>query len=109
MPGPSIRGVKAEYTIAFSIGVLFLAIGVYAAYYFFTTVLPSGKISPSLPLAIVGCSLFGLLMILKSYSIFIPLKKDSQVQHIVCPSCGAMVDEDAEVCEKCKRPLEGQH
>jgi ribosomal protein L40E len=62
----------------------------------------------TLPLGIFGCGLFGLLMILKSYRIFVPLKKNSYAQAIFCPSCGALVAEDAEVCEKCKQKLENQ-
>ncbi len=108
MSGPSIRGVKAEYIIAFSIGVLCLAIGIYGAYYLFSVALPSGKMTNTLPLGIFGCSVFGVLMILKSYPIFVPLKKHSYAQAVVCPSCGALVAEDAEVCEKCKRKLEDQ-
>jgi ribosomal protein L40E len=102
----SIRAVKAEYIIAFAIGVLALVLSVYGAYYLFAIVLPSGKSVTSLPLAIVGGAVFGVIMILKSYSIFIPIKKDSTVKQIVCPSCGALVDEDAEVCGKCKLKLE---
>lgn len=105
MPGPTISGVKAEYTIAFAIGVLALILSVYGAYYLFAIVLPSGKNITSLPLAIVGGAIFGVLMILKSYSIFIPIKKDSTVKQIVCLSCGALVDEDAEVCGKCGRKI----
>ena len=105
MSGPSIHGVKAEYIIVFCIGIVFLAIGVYGAYYLFDVALPSGKITNTLPLAIVGCSVFGVLMILKSYSIFIPIKKNSYSQAVVCPFCGALVAEDAEVCAKCKQQL----
>jgi predicted RNA-binding Zn-ribbon protein involved in translation (DUF1610 family) len=78
-------------------------LSVYGAYYLFAIVLPSGKNISSLPLAIVGGAVFGVIMILKSYSIFIPLKKDSTAKQIVCPSCGALVDEYAEVCGKCRR------
>lgn len=83
--------VKAEYIIVFCIGIVFLAIGVYGAYYLFDVALPSGKITNTLPLAIVGCSVFGVLMILKSYLIFIPIKKNSYSQAVVCPFCGALL------------------
>jgi ribosomal protein L40E len=101
----SLRSIKAGFIIAFVTGIIFLALGIYGAYFLFTVELPSGHIS-KLPLAVIGCTLFGAIMVVKSYPIFVPLKKNSDVMKIVCPSCGALVDEDTEVCEKCKRPLD---
>ena len=101
----SLRSIKAGFVFAFVIGIVFLALGIYGAYYLFTVEVPSGNIS-KLPLAVVGCTLFGAIMIVKSYPVFIPLKKNSGMDQAICPSCGALVDENIEACEKCKRPLE---
>jgi hypothetical protein len=89
----------------FALGIFFLALGIYGAYYLFAVELPSGH-STRLPFAVVGSILFGLFMILRSYSVFIPLKKNSYVRSVVCPLCGNLVEEDATVCDKCKQPLE---
>ena len=72
----SIRSIKAEYIIMFALGIFFLALGIYGAYYLFAVELPSGH-STRLPFAVVGSILFGLFMMLRSYSIFMPLKKNS--------------------------------
>jgi hypothetical protein len=87
-------------------GIVFLALGIYGAYILFSVELPSGHIT-KLPFAVFGSTVFGLLLIIKGYPIFIPLKKN--IAKITCPTCGAMVDEDTEVCEKCKQSLENQH
>jgi hypothetical protein len=84
-------------------GIIFLALGIYGAYFLFTVELPSGQIS-KLPFAVFGSTVFGVILIIKAYPIFIPPKKN--LAKVVCPSCGALVDEDAEVCEKCKRPID---
>lgn len=104
----SLRSIKAGFVFTFVIGIVFLALGIYGAYFLFTVEVPSGNIS-KLPLAVVGCTLFGAIMIVKSYPVFIPLKKNIDMDQVICPSCGALVDGNIEVCGKCKRPLEKQN
>jgi hypothetical protein len=100
----SLRSIKAGFIIVFAMGIVFLALGLYGAYFLFAVELPSGHIS-KLPLAVIGITVCGVLMIIKTYPIFIPLKKNSDIPKVVCSACGALVDGDTEVCEKCKRPL----
>jgi hypothetical protein len=74
MTGPSIRDVKVVYIIGFALGVLFLALGIYGLYHIITVDLPAGHYS-RLPFgSAVGIGL-GILMMWKSYPIFIPLKE----------------------------------
>jgi hypothetical protein len=101
----SLKSAKAGFIIVFVMGIVFLALGIYGAIFLFTVELPSGHIS-KLPLAVGGISVCGVLMMIKTYPIFIPIKKGSDMMKVVCPSCGALVDETEEVCEKCKRQLE---
>lgn len=105
MTVPSIRGIKAVYIIGFALGVLFLALGIYGLYYVITHDLPAGHYS-RLPFgSAVGIGL-GVIMMWKSYPIFIPLKETTAAQSKTCPFCGAMVEETADDCEKCKQHLE---
>lgn len=104
MVGLSIRGIKAEFIVIFALGVLFIALGIYGVYYLITVELPTGHYS-RLPFAAIGSVLFGLIMMWKSYPIFIPLKETATAQSTACPFCGAIVDE-TEICGKCKRPSE---
>ena len=100
----SVRGVKAEYISVFAVGVLFLVLGIYGMYYLVAVELPSGRFS-QLPFAAVASVILGLIMIRQTYPIFIP-EKNRLAQSRVCPLCGALVDEVAEVCEKCKHQLD---
>jgi len=53
----------------------------------------------------VSTVIVGILFLVKSVPVFIPLrqiKSDSKV----CPNCGAIVAEDATVCEKCKQQID---
>jgi ribosomal protein L40E len=105
MRGPSVRGVTAEYIIVFALGIIFFILGIYGVYYLLAVELPSGYFS-KLPFAAIGAIILGLLMIRQTYPIFFPLPKSSAFHSKVCPSCGALVNEDTEVCEKCKRQLD---
>jgi hypothetical protein len=105
MRGPSVRGIKAENIICFALGFLFLILGVYGMYYLLAVELPSGRFS-RLPFAAIAAIILGALLIWRTYPIFFALPKSSVSQAKVCPFCGALVDEDAEVCEKCKRQLD---
>ncbi len=101
----SIRGVKVEYTIAFALGILFLGLGIYGVFYLFTVELPLGRFS-EVPFASAAGIFLGLILIRQAYPIFFPLPKSSISQSKICSSCGALLDETAEVCEKCKRKIE---
>jgi|AGTN01.1.fsa_nt_gi hypothetical protein len=102
----SVRGIKAEFIGLFAIGILFMLLGIYGIYYLFAVEVPSGRFS-SLPFAAVGCVILGLIAIRQTYPIFIP-ERNRLARSRVCPFCGALVDTDDEVCEKCGRPLENQ-
>lgn len=105
MVGPSVRGVKAEYIIVFALGIVFLALGIYGVFYLFTVELPSGHFS-EIPFGAAAGIFLGLIMIRQTYPIFFPLPKSGASRSRICPFCGAIAAEDAEVCEKCKQKLE---
>ncbi len=52
----------------------------------------------------VGLVVVGLVFLAKSVPMFIPLKQQKS-ETMVCPNCGAILAEDATVCEKCKQQL----
>jgi hypothetical protein len=101
---PTVNRVKAEYIIVFIVGILILALGISLLYRVVTEELPSGYVS-ELPYAAVGFTGLGLIIMIMSFPIFIPLKKNPFRRSVACPFCGALVEEDAEVCEKCKHQL----
>ncbi|MGE5554989.1 MAG: zinc ribbon domain-containing protein [Methanocella sp.] len=100
-----MRGFKVALAIMFVVGCLILCFAVYGAYYLFTVELPSG-VYTRLPLAVIGGIFFGLLLIYQSYPIFIPLEQDSYTETVICSHCGALVEEDAEVCKKCNQKID---
>jgi hypothetical protein len=106
MVGPSVKGVKAEYIVVFALGIVFLGLGVYAMYHLITVELPSGRFT-SLPFAAGGLIILGLLIIRQTYPIFYP-EKNRFAESRVCPFCGALVVDTADLCEKCGRQLEPQ-
>jgi hypothetical protein len=101
----SVRGIKAEYIIVFTSGIVFLALGIYGVFYLFTVELPSGHYS-ELPFGAAVGIFLGLILIWQTYPIFFSLSKSKASGTIVCPYCGALTAEDAAVCEKCKRELD---
>jgi divalent metal cation (Fe/Co/Zn/Cd) transporter len=101
----SVARVKAEYYIVFVIGIFLVALGIYGAY---TAVIEILAGYPSkLILASIGIIILGSLMTRLTYQMFIPLKKKNNYNAIrVCPFCGALVEKNATVCEKCKRQVD---
>lgn len=101
----SVRSIRAGCMVLFCVGIILLCLGVYSVYHVLTVDLPSGYYS-RLPFAAVGCIFFGLLVMFKTYPMFLPPKQKSSISSTVCSSCGAMIEEDAAFCSKCKRQIE---
>jgi hypothetical protein len=99
---PTIRNVRTQHIIIFIVGILILALGASMLYQFITRGLSFEYIIPA-----VGIAIIGLILMITSSPIFIPLKKKPSQQSVACPYCGALVEEDAEVCVKCKHQLQG--
>lgn len=97
----SVKRLRVGWVVIFIIGILLVAIGLYSLYYFVsvdygrTTYFFGG----------LGCIAFGSVLIRGTYHIFIPLKENNLTSVVVCPHCGAIVAEDAAICEKCKQPI----
>ena len=53
----------------------------------------------------IGCIFVGSMFIAKSVPAFIPIKQQSAIPKS-CPYCGAIIDKNATVCEKCKQQLD---
>lgn len=102
---PTVNRVKAEIIIVFFVGIFIMILGICWLHQVITVELPSGHFS-KLPFAAVGSFIVGLIIVITSFPIFIPLKKNPFKRSVVCPFCGALVDEYAEVCEKCKQKLD---
>lgn len=105
--GLSIRWVKAEYAIGLGIGVLFVVLGIASIVYFFTvkqTMGHSMSFYGNYLFAGLACLIFASGVIRMTLPMFLPLKKTYTKR--ICPYCGAIVDKDAAVCEKCKIQLD---
>jgi hypothetical protein len=97
----SLARFRVEYVIGFIIAVLFVGLGVYSLFYFFTIVpRHSYYLFGGLGCIAVGCG-----MIRITYPIFVPLKKGFASVGS-CPYCGAILKEEATVCEKCKLQID---
>jgi ribosomal protein L40E len=60
----------------------------------------------------VGWAIFGVIslvagaiLVYKTYQVFIPLKENGPMPKMVCPRCGAILADEAGVCEKCKQQI----
>jgi uncharacterized membrane protein len=51
----------------------------------------------------IGVVIVGVMFLVKSVPVFIPFKQ--QIGSKGCPCCGAILKEDATVCEKCKQQI----
>ncbi len=106
----SIEALKIEYIIGFIFGVLGIALGIFLICFQFFT---EGYIinSSSDPYSIfTGLATFGVVSLAAgamaihyTYQIFIPLKKNNLTYAKECPHCGAVIAENARICEKCKQ------
>ncbi len=54
--------------------------------------------------AFAGLLFTGSLILWESVPAFIPIKQFEYPPQS-CPNCGAIVDKNADVCEKCKQPI----
>lgn len=105
----SLKRIKAGYAIGVGIGVLFVALGICSIVYFFTVKHIMGhstSIYGNYFVAGLFCFFFAFVILRLTIPAFIPLKKNNFVTIRTCPYCGAIVDEDAVVCEKCKQQLD---
>jgi hypothetical protein len=109
----SLGSTKTEFIIWFILGVLGVVLGVgLILLQFFNT----GYVidfSPPDPYGFfVGWAAMGFvalvvgaIAIFGTYKVFMPLKENISPTIQVCPHCGAIVDDEAVVCEKCKQQI----
>jgi hypothetical protein len=94
----SVARFRVGFVITFVIAIIFVGLGVYSVYYFFTI----ENVRSTYFFGGLGIAAFGCLLIRATYPIFFPLKKGSTSVGS-CTYCGAILREDATVCEKCKQ------
>lgn len=97
----SVARFRVGAAITFVIAVIFVGLGVYSVYYFFTI----KNVRSTYLFGGLGIVAFGCVLIRAIYPIFVPLKK-GVVSVGSCPYCGAIIEEDAIICEKCKQQIE---
>ena len=96
----SVTRLRVGIVISFIIAVLLVGLGVYSIYYFFTVAHGHSNYL----FGGLGITVFGCVLIRITYPIFVPLKKGfASVRS--CPHCGAILKEEATVCEKCKQQI----
>ena len=101
--------MKAGYAIGVGIGVLFVALGICSMVYFFTVKPVMGhstSIYGNYFFAGLICFFFAFVVLRITIPAFIPLKKNYLPSTRTCPYCGAIIDEDALSCKKCKQQLD---
>ena len=101
--------MKAGYAIGVGIGVLFVALGICSMVYFFTVKNVMGhstSIYGNYFFAGLVCFFFAIAVLRLTIPAFIPLKKNYLSSTRTCPYCGAIIDEDALSCKKCKQQLD---
>ena len=109
----SIEAIRNDYLIGFILGVLGIAFGIsLISYQFFnygylvnSSSDPYGIFAGWATLGVVSLAA-GAIAVFYTYQIFIPLKNSTSTLARDCPNCGAIVNEDASVCEKCKQQLD---
>jgi ribosomal protein L40E len=97
----TLTRLRLGYIIGFIIAVLLVGLGVYSVYYFFTFAHERSNYL----FGGLGIPVFGYVLIRATYPIFVPLKKEL-ASIASCPYCGAVLKEDATVCEKCKQQID---
>ena len=103
--GLSIARFKIEYYIGFTIGIFLVAANIYLIYYYFVL----GRYPLSHPGLVgnIGLIIFGIIIMIRTYPIFIPIKKNTLFQSArTCPHCCAIIEKDAIVCKKCKQQID---
>jgi hypothetical protein len=82
-----------------TVGALFVGLGIYVF-----VCLPGKQSSPNLLVAL-GSIFLGLIFFGQAVQ-WIKLPKEIQQRTPdVCPQCGALIENDAAVCEKCRKQL----
>jgi hypothetical protein len=91
---------KQVYLMGVIVGVVIIILGFTSILYYF-----ANGINGRYLFAGVGCIFAGSLFLFKSIPAFIPIKQKTSAATSYCPNCGSIVEEDALVCQKCKRAL----
>ncbi len=83
------------------IGVLFVALGASAFFYFFG-IIGNSPYEGGTMLGGLFWIFLGIAILRLTIPAFIPLKTKTLPNLRTCPYCGAIVVEDASICKKCK-------
>lgn len=94
--------VKKVFFYGFILGITFIVLGLVAMGFF---LVKFGFTSLGWLLPVIGFFVLGAWVLYQSVPAFIPIKQQNSVIN-TCPHCGAIVNKDATVCEKCKQPLD---
>ena len=101
--------MKVEYAIGVGIGVLLVVLGISSIVYFFTVkqhIGHSASLYGNYFVAGLVCFFCAFVLLRLTIPAFIPLKKNNFASTRTCPYCGAILDDDATNCEKCKQQLD---
>ena len=90
---------RKVYLLGLIVGIILEAVGFVSIVSYFTNNIRFDYLLDGLGVVIVG-----ILFLIKSVPVFIPLKQQKSISK-VCPNCGAILKEDATVCEKCKQQI----
>jgi hypothetical protein len=99
---------RQAFVMGLIVGIvtIFLGIALIVNYSIYFYNVPASRSSIVYLLGGVVCIFVGSMFIAKSIPVFIPIKQQPCVAMHCCPYCGAIVDEDAVVCQKGKQQLD---
>jgi hypothetical protein len=114
----SVATTRAGYIIQFAIGIICIGLWLFLTIYCFTVTKFIGEYNlyyasvnvDNFMVSYAGIGLIplviGATLIYNTYQFFIPQKEtySNSSSNGSCPHCGATIDEDATVCQKCKQP-----
>jgi hypothetical protein len=95
--------VKKVFFYGVILGITFIILGIVAMGFF---IVKFGFTSLGWLFPVIAFLALGSYVLWQSIPAFIPIKKQKS-DSIICPYCGAILKEDASVCEKCKQQITG--
>ena len=98
---------KQVFLMGLIVGIVILILGVASIVNYSINFynVPSSSSSSVYLLGGICCIFVGSMFLAKSIPAFVPIKQQTAIPKS-CPYCGAILEIDATVCEKCKQQLD---
>jgi hypothetical protein len=99
---------RQAFVMGLIVGTVIIILGIASIinYSIYLYNVPASRFSNVYFLGGVFCIFVGSMFLAKSIPAFIPIKQQTSFAMHCCQYCGAIVNEDAVVCKKCKQQLD---